>query len=265
MKPSRKHASSRAAATGMALSVIAMLFGVAGCNEYGIPAGTSPHREFNFLDMSNQPKMKPQRGDLLGGPDFMTPAGAIPRGYHPYRYEDQPEVAGQKLRNPLPSGKPEHVERGKLMFERYCLPCHGTEGAGDGLVIEKGYPAPPSLLTQKLRDWPDGRVFHVVTAGQNIMPSYATQIVPRDRWAAVLYVRDMQSRLPVAPPAENEAPAREPSPADSAAPAGSAAPPDSAAAPPDGASSPARGAPPTSAAPPPPPVSGSTPVEDEVQ
>lgn len=222
----------RIAAMSTRVGVVAILAAaaVAACNEYGIPAGTSPHREFNFLDMGDQPKVKAQRGNLLGGSDFMTPEGALPRGFDPYPYKGKPELAGEKLRNPLVSDQ-KTVERGKLMFERYCVPCHDATGAGKGKVVEKGFPAPPSLMTQKVRDWPDGRIYHVVTDGQNIMPSYATQIRPNDRWAAVHYVRSLQSQQPVAPPPENASPNKPapvdtpaPEPAGSAAPAGSAEP-----------------------------------------
>ena len=199
--------------------------------------------------MGDQPKVKAQRGNLMGGSDLPLPPGAIPRDFTPYRYAGQPELAEKELKNPLPANDPKIVERGKLMYERYCVPCHDENGAGKGLVIEKGFPAPPSLMTQKVRDWPDGRIYHIVSDGQNIMPSYASQMLPRDRWAAVRYVRDLQSRLPVAPPPENAAPsgsgaAPAPSapPVDSAAPAGSAAPVDSAA-PADSAAPPASGAP----------------------
>jgi len=233
---SRKVASSVGStwALGWALSGVLVL-GAVACNEYGIPAGPSPHREFNFLDMGDQPKMKAQRGDLRGGPSFLTPPGAIPQDFEPYPYKGQPDRAGVELNNPLSEGDAKMLERGKLMFERYCVPCHDATGAGKGLVIEKGFPAPPSLMTQKVRDWSDGRIFHVITDGQNIMPSYATQIRPRDRWAAVEWVRDLQSKQPVAPPAANAAP-----PVDSAAPpVDSAAPPvDSATPPVDSAAAP---------------------------
>ncbi|MFW5740336.1 MAG: c-type cytochrome, partial [Myxococcota bacterium] len=119
----------------------------------------------------------------------------------------------------------------------------------------------------------DGRIYHVVTDGQNIMPSYAVQILPRDRWAAVRYVRDLQSRLPVAPPAANAAPESGATPATSAAPADSAAPPTSAAAP-GSAAPPTSAAAPGSAAPAdvapaasgaPPAASGSPAAEGEVK
>lgn len=262
MRASKEGSRARSTRAGAAAVAAAMVLGALGCNEYGIPAGTSPHREFNFLDMGDQPKVKAQRGDLHGGPSFMPAPGSIPRGFEPYRYHGQPEVAAQKLTNPLPEGNAKVLERGKLMFERYCVPCHADDGSGKGLVIEKGFPAPPSLLTQKLRDWSDGHIYHVVTDGQNIMPSYATQIRPEDRWAAVRYVRDLQSRLPVAPPPENAAPEGSGSapaapppadsavpPADSAAPAGSAAPADSAAPPASAAPPEAASAAPANSAP----------------
>ena len=32
----------------------------------GLPAGRTPHREGNFLDMADQEKLKPQRKDVFG-------------------------------------------------------------------------------------------------------------------------------------------------------------------------------------------------------
>jgi len=208
----RVHASHMFAGTLLLSSAIA-------CNEVGIPAGTSPHREFNFLDMSDQPKIKAQRGDLLGGPDFMPPEGAIPIGFDPYPFPGRPEEAGRRLRNPLDSTDSIAGARGKLVFERYCVPCHDPSGGGKGTVVEKGFPQPPSLMTQKVRDWPDGRIYHVISQGQNIMPSYASQIRPQDRWAAVLHVREMQHGQPVAAPPADVAPGASALPTAGAAPA----------------------------------------------
>lgn len=231
--------------TGLSVFAIAcwaVAAGTAGCKEYGIKAGSGPHYEFNFLDMGDQPKVKAQRGDLIGGAAFMPSPGAIPIGFDPYPFHNQPELAGARLRNPLPPGDPKAIERGKLMFERYCVPCHGAAGAGDGTVPEKGFPRPPSLMTQKLRDWTDGRVYHVISEGQNIMPSYAAQVKQEDRWAVIRYLREMQSKQAVAPPAANAAPT---APAVSVVPAApvvptaasSGAPASGGAAPPAGSSS----------------------------
>ena len=78
--------------------------------------------------------------------------------------------------------------RGKHLFNTYCIVCHGPMGEGDGFIIPK-FPRPPSLQSDKVRGWPDGRFYHVMTAGQNLMPSYASQIAREDRWAIAHYIR----------------------------------------------------------------------------
>ena len=93
------------------------------------------------------------------------------------------------------------VERGQKLFNTYCIVCHGKYAMGDGTVPQRGFPAPPSLLDRKARDFVDGRIFHVITTGQNnVMPSYAGAIFPEDRWAVVSYVRALQAAFPPPPP-----------------------------------------------------------------
>jgi len=50
------------------------------------------------------------------------------------------------------------------------------------------------------KDLLDGEIFHIITIGQNKMPPSAVQVLPLDRWKAILYVRSLQGVLP----AENE-------------------------------------------------------------
>lgn len=97
---------------------------------------------------------------------------------------------GTALKNPL---RPTMavIKRGQYLFNTYCIVCHGPNGMGDGYIVPK-FPRPPSLQSEKIRHWPDGNVYHVITMGQNLMPSYASQIMPADRWAVVDYVRALQ-------------------------------------------------------------------------
>lgn len=139
---------------------------------------------FTFMpDMAHQPSIKAQE---LGGMET-PPEGTIPRGYKPYPYKGNPEVAGRELRNPLTRTKAV-LKRGQEMYNIYCIVCHGAGGEGDGTIVPK-FPRPPSLLSDKVRDWPDGRIFHVITDGQNLMPSYASQVDEEDRWAVAHYIR----------------------------------------------------------------------------
>ena len=182
-------------------AVLVILALLPGC-EFGLPAGNEPHTEGNFIDMGDQPKLKPQRGDLLGEtPTGMLapPAGTIAVDEEPYPYtQDQGDLAGAALENPLPA-TPEVLAHGEFIFENVCITCHGPEGAGDG-HLTKLFPRPPSLMTQKIRDWTDGRIFHLPMRGQGSMPSQTSVVSRGDIWSVIHYIRAMQARLPVAPP-----------------------------------------------------------------
>lgn len=163
-----------------ALALFTILGGLEACT----------HKEPNFIympDMVYSPAIKAQKeGSML-----MPVKGTIPRDYSPYPYDKMDgETAGRELKNPL---RPtvEVLHRGQALFNTYCIVCHGPNGEGDGLIVPK-FPRPPSLQSDKVRGWPDGRIYHTVTLGQNLMPSYASQIAPGDRWAIINYVRVLQ-------------------------------------------------------------------------
>ncbi|MGH7981146.1 MAG: c-type cytochrome [Limisphaerales bacterium] len=84
------------------------------------------------------------------------------------------------------------LNRGRDSFEIDCVPCHGEAGDGNGIVVERGFPAPPSYDIQRLRDAPVGHFFDVMTRGYGVMYSYASRVTPRDRWAIAAYIRALQ-------------------------------------------------------------------------
>lgn len=86
----------------------------------------------------------------------------------------------------------EVLDRGRDRFDIYCVPCHGPVGDGDGIVVQRGFNAPPSYHTDRLRQAPVGHFFDVISNGFGSMPSYATQLPVADRWAIVAYIRALQ-------------------------------------------------------------------------
>jgi mono/diheme cytochrome c family protein len=82
--------------------------------------------------------------------------------------------------------------RGQERYQIYCLPCHSPLGDGDGPIVRRGFPHPPSYHEQRLRDAPDRHFFDVITNGYGIMYSYADRVSPQDRWAIVAYIRALQ-------------------------------------------------------------------------
>ena len=92
---------------------------------------------------------------------------------------------------PVPVTK-ELVDRGQDRYNIYCIVCHGPTGKGDGMVVRRGFPQPPTYHDDRLRNAPVGHFFDVMTNGWGKMNSYAPQIQPADRWAIVAYIRTLQ-------------------------------------------------------------------------
>ena len=92
---------------------------------------------------------------------------------------------------PIPVTK-ELVDRGQDRYNIHCIVCHGPVGNGDGMVVRRGFPKPPTYHDDRLRNAPVGHFFDVMTNGWGRMGSYAYQIQPADRWAIVAYIRALQ-------------------------------------------------------------------------
>lgn len=86
----------------------------------------------------------------------------------------------------------EVMNRGQERFDIYCSECHGRLGDGNGMIPSRGYRRPPSYHTDALRAAKTGHFFDVITNGFGVMPSYASQVPVRDRWAIIAYIRALQ-------------------------------------------------------------------------
>lgn len=84
------------------------------------------------------------------------------------------------------------LERGRERYDIYCAPCHGRSGNGDGMIARRGFPAPPSYHTDRLRNAPDSHFYQVITHGYGVMYPYSDRVAPADRWAIVAYIRALQ-------------------------------------------------------------------------
>jgi len=155
-----------------------------------------------FPDMAKSAALRGQVANpfhSLGRPELAPVAGTIPRGAEVLASD--PSVhgyveAGLELKSPFDSGHPADMKRARAVFETYCMICHGPKAEGNGLAVQHGFPAPPSLLFGKALNMKDGHMFHIVTNGFRKMPSYAAQVEPEDRWLAIAYVRSLQEDEP---------------------------------------------------------------------
>ena len=124
------------------------------------------------------------------------PPYSVPRardGFLPYRVpKDSIEYAGKYVLNPLDSTA-EIVTQGKALFEIYCISCHGAAGKGDGLVgqVMLGVPA---YNVGRVRELPEGWIFHTITWGRARMYPLGAQIPIKNRWKIVRYVQTLQNQ-----------------------------------------------------------------------
>ena len=164
----------------------------------GIASGCTRQKQQTAIeympDMAYSARLNAQHEDPLRPDESvmrMPVPGTVPRGYTPYRFAQADTTqAALEMINPLPRTA-QVLARGEKVFMTFCVVCHGPTGDGHGYQVPP-FPQPPQLFSQKVMDWPDGRIFHVITRGQNVMPSYAAQILPEDRWAVIHYVRVLQ-------------------------------------------------------------------------
>jgi hypothetical protein len=84
------------------------------------------------------------------------------------------------------------LERGQERYNIYCSPCHSRSGDGRGMIVQRGFPTPPSFHEQRLLDAPAGHFFNVISNGYGAMYSYAARVPIDDRWAIVAYIRALQ-------------------------------------------------------------------------
>lgn len=138
--------------------------------------------------MARQQRLEPQQASAIwpGGPQQQAaPAGTMA--------QDQP-LRDAALAIP-PALDAALLDRGEERYGIYCVECHGVRGEGDGMIVRRGFPHPPSFRDARLVAVPASYVVETITHGHGVMYSYADRVAPRDRWAIAAYVRALQ-KLP---------------------------------------------------------------------
>jgi mono/diheme cytochrome c family protein len=141
-------------------------------------------------DMRDQPSVKAQEVEITtsktsvptGGKElFLAPADTA-------ELVRDRLTAGLEVSNPAPRS-PESINRGKAVYDVYCMPCHGMEGHGDGQVGLKFTPPPMDLTLSYVQIQPDGQIHYTISHGSIAMPFYRDAIPVIDRWHVVNYIK----------------------------------------------------------------------------
>jgi mono/diheme cytochrome c family protein len=113
----------------------------------------------------------------------------------PYPYENTTEhydMAGVELKSPLALSK-QNFDKGAVLFQKMCTHCHGKKGTGDGAIsVNEKILGIPSFA-DKLKDLPEGQMFHTMTYGKGLMGSHASQLNKKERWQVIQFVQSLQT------------------------------------------------------------------------
>jgi hypothetical protein len=134
-------------------------------------------------DMHDQPKYKALRASPFfadGRASRPVVEGTIARGHLDLAgARTTGKVGATYAANPLPHAEAT-FRRGRERYDVYCAPCHDRVGTGDGMIVERGFKAPPTFHQDRLRTVADGYLFETMTQGFGVMPSYAAPLsLPR--------------------------------------------------------------------------------------
>lgn len=150
-----------------------------------------------WLDMKKQDKYKAQTSSpfFADGRASRRPVeGTVAQEWYKTDEAFSTGVAADNTyvaKNPLPLNR-ETLAQGQAKFNIYCAPCHDRTGSGRGIVPAKVTWVPGNLHDERIVNFVDGELYHVVSMGRRTMPGYRFQVSEKDRWAIVAYVRALQ-------------------------------------------------------------------------
>jgi mono/diheme cytochrome c family protein len=121
-------------------------------------------------------------------------------GYRPYTYdnteEDRIRASAEITTSPFPISD-KGLAVGKELYIINCGICHGDKGDGAGyLVRDDGgkYPVQPAnFLLDDFVDASNGRYYHAIIYGKNLMGGYADKLSHEERWNVIQYIRSLQA------------------------------------------------------------------------
>lgn len=109
----------------------------------------------------------------------------------PYRITNEDLEGGAQVPSPFSVDDTDVVKQGKILYESYCLHCHGEKGNADGKVAA-AFAGVANLNGAAYTEITEGHIFHVITYGKGLMGAHGSQVSADDRWRIARYVKELQ-------------------------------------------------------------------------
>lgn len=139
----------------------------------------------------------------LNGKDNIQAIATPVNGAVPYYYDDTEEdrqrATAELIDNPFPITE-EGLAKGEDLYNKFCGICHGEKGDGVGYLVSDenpnaAYPAAPAnFLLDQFLNASNGRYYHAIMYGKNVMGGYADKMNYKERWEVIHWIRALQAK-----------------------------------------------------------------------
>jgi len=150
---------------------------------------------FNDMESSQAYETYSENPNLPGGKTMTGPVeGTVHTEEYAYNFVKTPEDELKAASLVNPAADSFDLEQGTVLYNRFCIVCHGENGDGQGILFtSKKYPIQPaSYHAERALSKTDGQLFHNIRAGYGIMGSHGAMVSVDETWQLVNYIRHLQ-------------------------------------------------------------------------
>lgn len=140
--------------------------------------------------------------EMLAGENSVNAISVPVNGSVPYYYGDTEEerqrATEEIIDNPFPITAA-GLEKGEELYNTFCAICHGEKGNGLGYLVADDNPnakypaAPANFLLEEFVNASNGRYYHSIMYGKNVMGAYKDKISYEERWQVIHWIRALQA------------------------------------------------------------------------
>ena len=145
---------------------------------------------FRYGRMWETPALRPHEELPLS-----MPKGTVPQQGGEELFKTTP---AEILKSPVAMSAHEQIQKGKILYSKFCAQCHGKNYDGHATVGQSFHPLPTDLRSAKVQSLSEGAFFKEISYGipDGRQPPLATTIEPMDRWRIVAYIKSLGIRDP---------------------------------------------------------------------
>lgn len=168
-----------------------------------LPVKGTVARGYAGLFFAQQTNKTDQMRALLNGETDVNAIAVSKNPAVPYYYPDTPEgreqAGAELIENPFPITA-EGLAKGEQLYGIFCAICHGPGANGMGYLVSEDNPnqaypaAPANLLLDQYVNYSNGRYYHAIMYGLNLMGAYKAKLNYEERWQVIHYIRHLQAQ-----------------------------------------------------------------------